>query len=146
MSNSRAPIVLLLVATLAACGGGGGSAGKHNKPPVAVLTVAPATGAVPLTVVCSGERSSDVDGTISDYAWDFGDGSQATGPRVEHTYATVGEFRVTLKVTDDKGATGTASSGAVATGLQAVYNGSLFDAATYLDEPSSGTLDETPLD
>lgn len=109
------------------------------------MTISPGSGAAPLTVVCSGERSSDVDGAISAYAWDFGDGSRATGPSVEHTYATVGEFRVTLTVTDDRGATGTASAGVVATGSEAVYNGSLFDQATYLDEPSSGTFDVTAL-
>jgi PKD repeat protein len=141
MSSSRALIVLLLVASLAACGGGG--AGKRNKAPVAVPAISPTSGAAPLTVVCSGQRSSDVDGAISEYAWDFGDGSRATGLSVEHTYVSVGEFLVTLKVTDDKGASGTASAGVVATGSAAVYNGSLFDQATYLDEPSSGTLDVT---
>ena len=146
MSSSRTLIVLVLVATLAACGGGGnGAAGKRNRPPVALLAISPANGAAPLTIACSGDRSSDVDGTITAYAWDFGDGSGATGLRVEHSYATVGEFVVTLKVTDDKGATGTASARVVATASSAVYNASLFDAATYLDEPSSGTLDVTPL-
>ena len=139
--------VLLLVASLAACGGGGdGGAGKRNRPPVALLTISPTSGASPLTIACSGDRSSDVDGTITAYAWDFGDGSRVTGLSVEHTYAAVGEFVVTLQVTDDKAATGTASATVVATGSSAVYNGSLFDAATYLDEPSSGTLDVTPLE
>jgi PKD repeat protein len=147
MSNSRTLFVLLLVASLAACGGDGdGGASKRNRPPLALLTISPASGAAPLTIACSGDRSSDVDGTITAYAWDFGDGSRATGLGVEHTYATVGEFVVTLQVTDDKGATGTASAQVVATGSSAVYDGSLFDAATYLDEPSSGTLDVTPLE
>jgi PKD repeat protein len=143
MSSSRIAILLLLAASLAACGGNGG--GQHNRSPVARLTISPTSGDAPLAISGSGDASSDADGTITSYAWDFGDGSRATGPRVEHTYTTVGEFVVTLTVTDDQGATGTASGSVVATGSLAVYNGSLFDQATYLDEPSSGTLDTTPL-
>jgi PKD repeat protein len=144
MSSSRIAILLLLAASLAACGGDGGG-GERNKSPVARLTMSPTSGDAPLTIAVSGDSSSDADGTISGYRWDFGDGSGATGPNVEHTYAAVGEFLVTLTVTDDQGATGTASGRVTATGSSAVYNGSLFDEATYLDEPSSGTLDETPL-
>jgi PKD repeat protein len=146
MSNSRTLALLLVVATLAACGGSGGGGGDtHNKPPVALLTLSTTSGPAPLTVTASGEASSDADGTITAYAWNFGDGSRAAGARVEHTYATVGEFVVTLTVTDDQGATGTVSGRLVVTGSSAVYDGSLFDEAIYLDEASSGTLDSTPL-
>jgi PKD repeat protein len=146
MSSSRIAVLLLLAASLAACGGNGdGNAGDRNQPPVARLTLSPTSGTAPLTIAGSSAGSSDADGTITGYAWDFGDGSGATGAQVEHTYSTVGEFVVTLTVTDDEGATGAASASAVATGSSAVYNGSLFDAATYLDAPSSGTLDATPL-
>lgn len=37
---------------------------------------------------------------ISIYAWDFGDGSKGTGAKIEHTYATAGNYTVTLKVVD----------------------------------------------
>jgi PKD repeat protein len=131
----------MIVATLAACGGGGGGA----KGPVARLTVTPTSGAAPLSITASGEASSDAKGTIVKYAWDFGDGSSATGSQVTHTYATVGEFLVKLTVTNDKGKTGSASASVVATGPVAVYNGAVFDSAKYEDEPSSGTLDSTPL-
>jgi hexosaminidase len=145
MSNSRVLVILLLAATLAACGGGGGGGHKHNKPPVALLSLSPTCGPAPLSIVGSADGSSDVDGTITGYAWEFGDGSQATGPRVEHTYTSAGEYVVRLTVTDDQGASGTASGSVVVTGSSAAYNASLFDEATYLDEPSSGTLDSTPL-
>lgn len=139
-------MLLVLVAALAACGGDGDGGGhKHNKAPVALLTLSATSGPAPLAITASGEASSDADGTITGYAWDFGDGSQATGPRVEHTYATVGEFVVTLTVTDDQGTTGSTSGRVVATGSSAVYDGSLFDEATYQDEPSSGTFDSTQL-
>lgn len=50
--------------------------------------------------------STDADGTILTYAWDFGDGQTATGKAVSHTYATAGTYAVKLTVTDNLGATG----------------------------------------
>ncbi len=52
--------------------------------------------------------STDPDGTIVSYVWDFGDGATATGVSATHDYATPGTKTITLTVTDDKGATHTA--------------------------------------
>ena len=41
-----------------------------------------------------------IDGTGATYQWDFGDGSQAFGENVSHTFSTIGTFTVTLTVTD----------------------------------------------
>jgi PKD repeat protein len=146
MSSSRPLILVCLVALLAACADKGGDGrGGGNKPPVAQVAVSPAGGPAPLKVGVSGAASTDPDGTIAGYSWAFGDGSNVTGVSAEHTYASVGEFVITLTVTDDDGATATATARVVATGSSAVYNASVFDGANYQDEPSSGTWDTTTL-
>jgi PKD repeat protein len=76
--------------------------GTGNAPPVASLTFA----ALGLTCSFDGSGSSDPDGTITSYAWNFGDGTTGSGPTVSHTYATAGTYPITLTVTDNGGATG----------------------------------------
>jgi chitodextrinase len=51
-----------------------------------------------------GSGSSDPDGTIVAYDWDFGDGTTGTGVTPSHTYTLSGLYVVTLCVTDDDGA------------------------------------------
>ena len=55
------------------------------------------------TLTFSGAASSDPDGSITAYAWTFGDGAAATGVSVSHAYATAGTYTVTLTVTDNGG-------------------------------------------
>lgn len=73
-----------------------------NQAPRAAFTISPDA----LTVSVDGSDSSDTDGTIASYAWDFGDGSTATGSTASHTYSQAGTYDVTLSVTDDDGARG----------------------------------------
>jgi subtilisin family serine protease len=49
--------------------------------------------------------SSDSDGSIVSYAWDFGDGNSSTSANTSHTYTDYGTYSVTLIVTDDDDAT-----------------------------------------
>ena len=78
----------------------------QNELPTAAFT-STVTG---LGVALDGSDSSDPDGTIASYAWTFGDGQTGTGVNATHTYAAAGSYDVTLKVTDDKGATATKTS------------------------------------
>lgn len=68
-----------------------------DLPPVASFT----STADGLTVSVDGSGSSDPAGTITYYAWDFGDGSTGSGVTASHTYATGGTYTVALTVTDD---------------------------------------------
>ncbi|MBA7559341.1 hypothetical protein ES708_00955 [subsurface metagenome] len=55
-------------------------------------------------VVFDGSSSSDEDGTIVSYSWDFGDGGIGSGVTVTYIYNEPGNYKVTLTVTDDDGA------------------------------------------
>jgi PKD repeat protein len=80
-----------------------------NQPPVAAISSNVSSGVAPLAVSFSGAGSSDADGSIASYAWNFGDGTTATGVTASKTYANAGTFVVTLTVTDNQGATATAT-------------------------------------
>lgn len=56
------------------------------------------------------DHSTDTNGTISSYAWTFGDGVTSTATNPSHTYAAVGTYSVTEKVTDNFGATSNKTS------------------------------------
>ncbi|MFN7147970.1 MAG: PKD domain-containing protein [Microthrixaceae bacterium] len=78
-----------------------------NLSPLAAATATPDTGEAPLEVSFDASDSSDPDGTIVSYAWDFGDGASGSGVITTHEYADAGDYTVTLTVTDDAGATAT---------------------------------------
>ncbi len=80
-----------------------------NQPPVALFTVDTTGGPVPLTVVFNATASSDPDGTIVSYAWDYGDGTTGLAAIGSNTYTLPGTYTVTLTVTDEYGATDTAT-------------------------------------
>lgn len=79
--------------------------GTANQPPVAVPNADILSGGAPLLVNFDASWSTDPDGVIVAYAWNFGDGNTSTGVNPTHTYTTVGSFNATLTVTDDRGAT-----------------------------------------
>ncbi|MEV6284941.1 PKD domain-containing protein [Kribbella sp. NPDC051770] len=58
-----------------------------------------------LTCAFDGSASSDVDGPITNYAWNFGDSTTGSGATPSHTYAASGTYTVTLTVTDNEGGT-----------------------------------------
>ena len=125
------------VVTLTVADNGGSTATQTrnvtlNTRPVASFTTA-CTG-----VACNfnGSASSDPDGTITSYAWVFGDGTTGSGATVSHTYAAGGAYVVTLTVADNGGSTATqthsvtvntppvASFTTACTGIACNFNGS----------------------
>ena len=86
-----------------------------NTPPVAVISSSTAIGQAPLPVNFDGFGSSDGDGTITNYAWIFGDGTTSSGGQISHTYTTGGTFNPTLTVTDNGGLTNSASTPVIVT-------------------------------
>jgi PKD repeat protein len=82
-----------------------------NQPPTATITQPSkdTTVIVGDTVAFSG-TGTDPDGTIAGYAWDFGDGGQATTATTTHAYASAGVDTVLFRVTDNVGATSPADT------------------------------------
>ncbi|MEM1262258.1 MAG: PKD domain-containing protein [Pseudomonadota bacterium] len=96
----------LSLGLLSACGGSSGSdPAPQNSAPTADFTIA----CTDLACAVDGSASSDSDGTIAGYSWDFGDNTTATGATANHSYANAGDFTVALTVTDDDGATASSS-------------------------------------
>ena len=78
-----------------------------NAWPVAVASANPNGGISPLPVNFSSVGSTDLDGSISTYSWDFGDGGSSNLANPSHTYTSGGPFVATLTVSDDQGAQST---------------------------------------
>ena len=79
----------------------------ENQAPVAEGHADPNSAAPGETITFDASNSTDSDGTIERYEWNFDDGTTATGETVAHSYDGTGEKVVELTVTDDAGATGT---------------------------------------
>ena len=58
----------------------------------------------------SSSGSADPDGYIAQYLWDFGDGTNSTDAGPSHPYAEPGNYTVSLKVTDNRGDSHTATT------------------------------------
>ena len=74
---------------------------QDNQPPTAGFT-STSNG---LTATFDTSTSIDPDGTISSYAWDFGDGTTGTGAAPQHAFPQAGDYDVRLTVTDNGGLT-----------------------------------------
>jgi PKD repeat protein len=110
--------------TLTVADGGSMSQATHvimvaDRPPIAAFSWLPGSPLTGQKVTFDGSGSSDPDGTVSAYAWIFGDGSLgASGVTTSHSYTKAGTYTVQLTITDDSG-----SIGAVAQSLTVAGRG-----------------------
>ncbi len=86
----------------------------QNSPPTASFTATPNPASLGATVAFDATASKDPDGTIAKYEWDLdGNGTYETDtgttPAISGSYGTVGERTIGLRVTDNEGATATAT-------------------------------------
>src|SRR5439155_1025413 len=75
-----------------------------GEPPSAAFAGSPSPGTAGAPMIFDGRASVDPGGSISSYAWDFGDGSATSGGAVaEHVDAAAGTYQGTLTVADCAG-------------------------------------------
>ena len=90
---------------------GAPSVAPTNTAPTAAFTSAVSD----LTTSVDGSSSTDAEGAIASWAWEFGDGTTGTGKTATHAYTAAGTHTVKLTVTDAAGATGTVSKSVTVT-------------------------------
>lgn len=92
--------------------------GVLMTPPTASFNTSPESGDIPLVVSFDASASSDLDGTIVTYDWDFGDGNTESDSiaTTTHTYTVAGEHTVVLTVTDNDALTDTQTGFVTANG------------------------------
>jgi len=78
-----------------------------NLPPVPRFEYGPFEPEAGEPVLLDASGTSDPDGTVVEYWWDFGDGSIDIGNPISHIYAEGGTYDVSLTVADDDGDTTT---------------------------------------
>ena len=81
----------------------------HNQLPIAAFTFTPSAPVAGSLASFDASSSTDPDGTIVQYAWDFGDETSGSDTPLTHAYAAAGTYTVTLTVTDDAGASDSVS-------------------------------------
>lgn len=126
-------IIIISLFILQACGGSSDNP-PADQDPVASFTAIPFAGNTPLEVIFDASASSDSDGNIVTYFWDFGDGETSAIMNPTHTYNAEGIFVAILTVTDDDGDTDTAFQT-----ISVVTGANIAPTASFTATPVSGT-------
>ncbi len=91
--------------------------GEANEPPIPAFNYSPLNPEPGEEVFFNASESTDSDGYIASYYWDFGDGGKGSGKEASHKYSAANSYIATLTVTDDKGCSG-ATSQEIVVGVQ----------------------------
>jgi DNA uptake protein ComE-like DNA-binding protein len=85
---------------------------EQNQPPIASFVFSSATSTVGEEILFNAASSTDEDGTIVSYIWDFGDSATSSEIKATttHSYSTSSDFLVSLTVIDDNNATDTTTT------------------------------------
>ena len=118
--------------------------GFGPPPPNELPTATFSESANRLAVSFDAAGSTDSDGTIVSYDWDFGDGNSATGAAVAHNYAAEGTYTVVLKVTDNAGGETETSKDITVTDPNALPTAAFTSSATDLTADFDGTSSSDP--
>ncbi|MCU1543731.1 MAG: hypothetical protein JWM50_1596 [Microbacteriaceae bacterium] len=138
--------------TLTVTDNDGGVASVPHTISVSAPNVAPTAAfefvASGLSVAFSPTDSTDPDGTVASYDWDFGDGTpHAAGATATHNYAVGGSYIATLVVTDNRGASGSASHGVTVVAPNgtptAAFTATMTNLTVAVD--ASGSTDDGPI-
>lgn len=81
-----------------------------GNPPVVSFTFSPVSPVVRQSITFDGSASYHPAGEIVSYEWNFGDGEKSSGVVITHTYATAGDYAVSLRATGDDGISATYST------------------------------------
>ena len=76
---------------------------QENNAPVAAFTLSPKEAFTGDEITFDGSASTDPDGAVYIYSWDFGDKTEGNGKVATHKYKAPGTFTAKLTVTDEKG-------------------------------------------
>jgi len=133
---------------LVGCNGGEGTTAPPvspvtgNQSPTASFTANPTSGVSPLEVFFNASNSSDSDGTIVSYQWDFKDGNTGSGETISHTFSSTGSYNVGLTVTDNEGASDSATKNITVTTAPTIANLYLVaEDGTYLGKLTTNEFD-----
>lgn len=114
---------------------------EPNELPTAGFTIDVDRGQAPLDVTFDASPSTDPDGNLVSYSWEFGDGGTATGVQVTHTYDGAGVFEVELTVRDDRD--GEASATGEVTVASAAGSGpNVIQGTVWFDRNQDEAIDE----
>jgi chitodextrinase len=102
--NANTTSMLWSFQTVASDGGNPGTNGptdEQNLPPVANGSASEKSGLVGALLMFNGSLSFDPDGYLTNWSWEYGDGTTGTGEKTSHNYLIAGRYTVTLTVTDN---------------------------------------------
>ncbi|MDD5145184.1 MAG: lamin tail domain-containing protein [Candidatus Pacebacteria bacterium] len=118
-----------------------------NEPPTAQFNFSPEDPLMDAEIIFDASSSTDSDGNILNYFWDFGDGNSTSSSQAttSYAYSTSGEFVISLLVEDNENATGSvATSSVLIAGLTEEFSSLsiVINEIAWMGTAASNTSDE----